>query len=98
MWALLVPAFAYLVWMTYWPMLTGMRLLDGGVGVCLGLYICSRPAANAIDLFFVPRGTFRRMTSNRSAITWLLLNALIMFVGWLVIVVGASRFTAARVR
>ena len=97
MWALLLPAAAYLAWMTYWPMLTGMTLVDGSVGVVLGLYICSHPAANAIDLFFLQRGTFRRLFSGWSGFRWLMLNALIMFVGWLVIVLGVSRFTAVRI-
>jgi hypothetical protein len=96
LWALLLPATAYLAWMTYWPMLTGMTLVDGSVGVVLGLYICSHPAANGIDLFFVQRGTFRRIFSGWSGVWWLLLNALIMFVGWIVIVLGVSRFTAVR--
>jgi hypothetical protein len=96
MWALLLPACAYLAWMVYWPMLTGMTLVDGSVGVILGLYICSHPAANGIDLFFLQRGAFRRMSSGWAGLRWILLNALIMFVGWLVIVFGVARFTAIR--
>ena len=97
MWVLLVPAGLYLGWMIYLPALTGMTLLDGSVGVILGLYICSHPAANGIDLFFLQRGGFRRMVSGWGGIGWLMLNALVMFVGWVVIVFGAARFTAATV-
>ena len=95
MWVLLVPATAYLVWVTYLP--TGVTLFDGSVGVILGLYICSQPAANGIDLMFLQRGGFRRMVSGWGGAGWLLLNALVMFVGWIVIVFGAARFTAPSV-
>src|SRR5262245_1862851 len=94
--ALLVPAAAYLGWMEYWPMLTGATLFDGSVGVVLGLYICSHPAANGIDLLFLQRGALRRGTRQWSGIEWLALNALVMVIGWLVIVVGAARFMVTR--
>jgi hypothetical protein len=96
MWVLLVPAAAYLGWMFYLPMLTGTTLLDGSVGVLLGLYICSHPAANGIDLLFLQRGAFRRVVKDSSGIEWLMLNALVMLVGWMVIVIGAARFMATR--
>ena len=95
MWVLLVPAIAYLAWVVYLP--TGVTLFDGSVGVILGLYICSHPAANGIDLFFVQRSGLRRIVSGWGGIGWLMLNALVMFVGWVVIVFGAARFTAATV-
>jgi hypothetical protein len=93
LYALLVPAAAYLAWTMWWPTLTGIALLDGSIGVILGLYICSHPAANGIDLFFLQRATRRRFTSHWSGLAWLLLNALVMVIGCLVIVVGAARFT-----
>lgn len=92
LWILLVPAGAYLGWMVYLPFLTGATLLDGSVGVVLGLYICSHPAANGIDLLFLQRGAFRRAVKESSGIEWLSLNALVMLIGWVVIVVGAARF------
>jgi hypothetical protein len=94
MWVLLVPAAAYLGWVVYLPTLTGMTLLDGSVGVVLGLYICSHPAANGIDLFFLQRGGLERAVSGWGGIGWLMLNALVMFIGWIVIVLGAARFAA----
>lgn len=94
MWALLVPAAAYLGLSANLSTLTGMTLLDGSIGVVLGLYICSHPAANGIDLFFLERGGFRRVASGWSGLGWLALNALVMLAGWLVIVFGAARFTA----
>src|SRR2546426_11625578 len=94
MWALLVPAVAYLVLTANLPTLTGTSLVDGSIGVVLGLYICSHPAANGIDLFFLQRGAFRRVVRDSSGIEWLMLNALVMLVGWVVMVIGAARFMA----
>ena len=90
---LLLPAAAYLAWQSFAGALTQNDLLDGSVGVMLGLYICSHPAANGIDLLFYERGRFRRVFSETSGLGWLALNAFIMFVGWVVIVFGAARFT-----
>jgi hypothetical protein len=91
--SLLFPASAYLGWQYYLPTLTGRDLLDGSIGVLLGLYICSHPAANSIDLIFLERGGFRRMLPGRSATKWLIVNALVMLIGWFVIVIGVARFT-----
>jgi hypothetical protein len=75
--------------------LDGSPLVDGTRGVRLGLYICSHPAANGIDLIFLERGAFRRVTSRWSGVRWLALNGVVMFVGRLVIVAGATGVFAA---
>jgi hypothetical protein len=90
---LLVPGSAYLAWQYFLPFVTGQYRVDGIVGVLLGLFICSHPAANGIDLIFAERGGLRRIFSRRSAFVWLALNALLMIVGWFIIYIGASRFT-----
>jgi hypothetical protein len=90
---LLLPAAAYLAWQYYLPLASGRDGIDGGVGVVLGLFICSRPAANGIDLIFAERGSLRRVFSVPSGLVWIALNALVMVAGWVVIVVGASRFS-----
>ena len=64
MWLLLAPATAYLVWIGMFPAYSFGLLVDGSVGIFLGLYICSQPAANGIDLMFVQRGAFRRVVRN----------------------------------
>jgi hypothetical protein len=92
MWILLMVAAVYLWWIFYLPDISGGTLFDGSIGVVLGLYICSHPAANGIDLLFLQRGAFRRVVKESSGVAWLLLNAMVMFVGWVVIVIGASRF------
>ncbi len=72
---------------------TGSDRVIGSIGVLLGLYICSHPAANAVDLMFFERGAVRRLSKEWSGIGWLALNLLVLLVGWLVIVVGTTRLT-----
>jgi hypothetical protein len=93
--ALLLPAGGYLAWQWRDPGAGPMGWLQGSLGLVLGLYICSRPAANGIDLFFAQRGTWRRIFTVRSGIEWIVLNALVMIVGWLVLVTGVTRFSAS---
>ena len=73
--------------------LTGIHRLDGAIGVLLGLYICSRPAAHLVDFLFFGRYRERKETSRQDDILWLALNILVFAVGWLVIVIGTTRFT-----
>lgn len=74
------------------PTLTGAALLDGAIGVGLGLYICSHPASAAIDLLYLDRLVLQRLASERADIGWLLLNVVVMLAGCLVTIVGATRF------
>jgi hypothetical protein len=92
LWALLGIALIYLGVTASLHTLTGNRIWDGSIGVVLGLFICSRPAGHAIDLLFAQRGEFQRLTAGLSGIGWLALNLLVLFAGWIVIVVGAMRF------
>jgi hypothetical protein len=85
-----VLAVVYVGWMITQPPITNMPRLDGVMGVLLGLFICSRPAANYLDLLF----TRDRASSDRSLIGWLALNGVVMFVGWLVITIGATKLIA----
>ena len=84
-----VLAMVYGGWMVTQHTITNLPRLDGVIGVLLGLFICSRPAANMLDLLFTRRG--QAAASEWSAIGWLTLNGLVMFVGWLVITIGATR-------
>ena len=93
LWVLLVPTMSYLAWAYYLRPFNQVSLLDGGIGVTLGLYTCSHPAANGIDLMFLDRGALRRVTARWNGIGWLALNFLVMLVGWLVLVVGTTQFT-----
>jgi hypothetical protein len=71
--------------------LTGMSHVDGVIGVMLGLYICSHPAANLVDMLFFRRGGKRQFSSRRSAFLWLLLNMLVVFISGIVIFVGTTQ-------
>jgi hypothetical protein len=82
-----VLAVLYMGWMITQRTITGLPRLDGILGVLLGLFICSRPAANYLDLLF----TRNRVSAERSLLGWLMLNGVVMFIGWLVITVGATQ-------
>lgn len=58
----------------------------------LGLYICSRPAANFLDLLFLGRGALRQVSTGWTGVSWLALNVLALVTGWFVMSVGATRF------
>jgi hypothetical protein len=92
--ALIAVAAAHGVWFHYRDMLTGNPTVDGTFSVLLGLYICSRPAANAIDLFFFERGPFHRVITEGSSIGWLALNVLALVMGWTVIHLGAIQLAS----
>src|SRR5262245_43098178 len=70
----------------------GQPPLAGSIGVLLGLYICSNPAANAIDRLFYGRG-WRGARSSQSEVLWLVANCAVLLVGLLVIIIGATRFS-----
>jgi hypothetical protein len=91
---LLVPAILYLGWQYYRPDMTaGSGTADGSIGILLGLFICSRPARNGIDVMYLERGLLRRVVAGPEGFAWLLLNGTVMLAGWLVIVVGATLLT-----
>ncbi len=85
--AVVVLALVYIAWIYIQHTITDIPRLDGIIGVLLGLFICSRPAANYLDLLF----TRNRTSSERSLFSWLTLNGVVMFVGWLVITIGATQ-------
>ena len=75
----------------FWrPAWLGRPLLAGSLGVLLGLYICSNPAANAIDRLFFGRGSAR---TSQSEAVWLLANCAVLLVGLMVIILGATRLS-----
>lgn len=74
--------------------LTGRVLVDGAIGVLLGLFVCSRSAANMLDMLLFERYFLRRPASRRSDVLWIALNLLVLVVGWITIVAGTTRFTS----
>jgi hypothetical protein len=77
---------------------TGHRHVDGILGIVIGLYICSHPAANVIDLLFYRRTSLRQPTSGWSGAGWLSLNSLALLMGWFMITVGVARLAIGPVR
>jgi hypothetical protein len=59
LWGLILLAVAYISLLRYLHTLTGFNMLDGSIGLALGLYICSHPAANAINMLFFERKRLR---------------------------------------
>jgi len=81
----------YSAWFYSQHALTGMDNVDGIIGVVLGLYICSHPAATLVDMLFYRRGIQYQFSSMQSAVLWLALNVLILFIGGIAIFVGTTR-------
>lgn len=90
--ALIAAAALYSLWFAAHRAVTGNPTFDGALSVVLGLYICSRPAGNAIDLLFYERGTFR--FSQWNSLRWLVLNIVTLLMGWLVIYMGTTHLTS----
>jgi hypothetical protein len=67
--------------------------IDGAIGVILGLYVCSHPAANVLDLLFSDGGASRQRSSDERGIIWYALNLLVLMAGWFAVWVGLTRFT-----
>jgi hypothetical protein len=83
----------YIGWFAYFDTLTGNLRLDGSLGLLLGLYICSHPAGNLLDmLLFMTADTREGITTTRSGQFWLALNVLTLLAGWVAIFSGAMRF------
>ncbi len=85
-------ALAYVGALWLFGTLTGNDVADGTIGVLLGLYVCSHPAANAIDLLFFRRHAARDLVAGTEGTVWLALNVLTLVAGWFAIWVGALRF------
>jgi hypothetical protein len=75
------------------PALLGQPVLAGSVGVLLGLYICSQPAANGIDMLFYGRVGGHVERSRQAETVWLMANIAVLLVGLVVIIIGATRFS-----
>ncbi len=87
---LAVLGMGYSSWLYSGHPLTGMDILDGIIGVVLGLYICSHPAATLVDMLFYRRLTRYQFSSIRSVLFWLALNMMILFIGGIAIFVGTT--------
>ena len=91
LWAVVLIGIAYSILLYFQGSLTGSNKWDGIFGVVLGLYICSHPAANLVDMFFYRQGIRHPFSSKRSALLWLALNVMVLFIGGIVIFTGTTQ-------
>jgi hypothetical protein len=92
LWASVLLAIGYGGLLLYLQTLTGINTLDGIIGVLLGLYICSHPAAHMLDLLYMAHGARQQLLSGGSGMWWLALNILALLAGLITITIGAHRF------
>jgi hypothetical protein len=92
LWILIAVAALFILALNVLPALTGRKMLDGAIGVALGLYICAHPAANAVNMLFFERDVLRTLRSDWPLIRWLALNLFVLLVGWMVVFAGIRRF------
>lgn len=93
LWAFMLLALAYSGLLYALGPLTGNVRMDGAIGIVLGLYVCSHPASNVLDLLFLEGGAGRWSASSGSGVGWYLLNLLVMLAGWLAVLLGIVQFT-----
>jgi hypothetical protein len=74
---------------------TATVMAEGVVGVLLGLYVCSCPARNTIDVLFADRFAAGRIWAAWDGRTWLALNALALVSGTVAIMAGLVRLIGA---
>ena len=82
---------AYSGFLYFQPTLTSRQDLDGIIGVVLGLYISSHPAAHLVEMFFYRRAIRYRFSSRRSVVLWISLNVLVLLISGIVIFAGTTR-------
>ena len=90
LWGMLVLAILYAGLLHFLHSLTGIRVLDGSIGVVLALYICSRPAINAWEWLFFSRRHLRALAAEWSGIGWLALNTFVLLAGWVALFAGLT--------
>ncbi len=74
------------------PAFTTIDWGEGVVGVMLGLFICSRPAAHLLDLLY--RSHY---AGPPNLWIWIALNLLTLLVGVIVVFIGVMQFTRSTV-
>ncbi|MCC7372829.1 MAG: hypothetical protein IT306_30735 [Chloroflexi bacterium] len=92
LWTMLLLAVLYGILLDEVGSLSASVLVDGLIGVLLGLFICSAPASAAVDLLYLDRHGWSRLGSDWADLAWVGLNLLVMIVGCFVTIVGAVRF------
>ena len=92
LWVLILLGITYSSLLHYHRTLTGMNEMEGIISVLLGLYICSHPAANVVDMLFFKRSDRHPFLSRWFAVLWLAFNMFVLLIGWIVIFIGTTCF------
>jgi len=92
LWGLILLAIVARLVFYIWPRITGSPEVDGLLAVFLGFYICSRAAANFLNVILYELGARRWASVTRPDILWLGLNSLVMLSGLMLVVIGIYRF------
>ena len=74
------------------PAFAAARWDEGVLGVLLGLFTCSRPAAHLLDLLYQSH-----YAGPPKLWIWLALNLLVLLVGVIVVFMGVMQFTQSTV-
>ena len=80
----------YAVLLHLFHTITTSNFWDAVIGVIAGIYICSRPVANLMDMLYLQNIRWRDL-QKRAGMTWLIMNFVTTFTGWATIVLGATR-------
>lgn len=91
---LILAALAYGALIATLHTISGVKKLDGILGVLLGLFIASFPAANMLDLLFFARAEMRGSLSLRAYRLWWLLNGLVLLAAWYAVTTGLLQFSS----
>jgi hypothetical protein len=89
---LIVLAFIYGYLENYQRAFTGSTQADGVIGVILGLFICSRPAANFLGALYRSSSDYGAAASVLPGWLWPLLNVLTLCAGMITVILGAMQF------
>jgi hypothetical protein len=90
LWSVVIAA-TYGALLYIWHGILGHAMLDGAIGIVLGLYACSHPASYFLNLLFFERGAVPEDPGTPTGWVWAGFNVFVMIVGWLVVVVGAMQ-------
>ncbi len=88
---LTLAAVVYGIWIFTLTPATAHEPLEGILGIVLGLFICSHPCGNILDIWIYKRNTLEPGFWGYAV------NLLILFTGWLVIFLGTLQLTIPRV-
>jgi hypothetical protein len=90
--ALVVLAAAFAGWLLLQGPVMVPNKVQGAIGVILGLYICSHPVARILNVLLFDHRPWLGSGSKGAVAWWLGLNLVVLVAGWVVIVMGTTRF------